>query len=913
MKKIINAQRYHALKAVLTLTYLTLLSVTFLVACADDDLVSHVDNGTVVAFSVEDFQNSAGANATPAGGTITRAAFFEGLALHNLSPEDLSTQQIDVEGTAEGVNELCLVETTIAGVNPTAQHDAKTRANISTAITENFSSIGYRGTTAESISTKPWFHNKETKTDGTLLQPTLWSWGERFGRFYGISPQVKPGDSKLTVSPESYAGTPYLDFEVETGVSKQRDLMTACSDVVEYATQNVAPPIFLSFRHALTAIRFKVGKNLMRDKHITKVEIVGAMSKGRYTLATDKDGSGAVWSNQENPKTFTLDGVSVSTSKDVNQILMGNEGDNFTFFMLPQHLTGKNVQIKIYFDGSADAAITAPLKGEWKAGTTKTYSLSQKTVDWTYVFEVTSPYAVAFNKTETNNYTVRSYRYDSKTYDVQDMRWKVVGYDQNDDGKFSMDEKPEWLISLSKTEGEGGISAESGIATLKTDYIEELAPRNKSLKSAKEVGSIDNPYDLSTKGGSTARSTANSYVISAAGHYCIPLVYGNAITEGKNNRSSYQTSNEGARILKHFKDHALKDITDPWITRSNGGKNVPDNVKLVWEDESGLVTNLSLSGSDNNAFVNFEVPASAIKNGNAVIAVTKGGVVVWSWHLWFTVQEVLNTVEFINATGYHYKFIREPLGYKYTDWTVSTYSSPRSVRVKVEQINANSAEKQYGVFVITQKNGKYRRGYSTLYQFGRKEALPGTDDIKQKFRYPYDRPSRDCTIDYAIQHPEYILPSSIDGENYGNWCNYNYLNLWSADNTVEGYNDNPVIKTIYDPCPAGFKMPASKAFTGFTPNGKRIDDAKEANGTYADGWDFKSNIAGTDATVYFPVMGYRGLNNGQLNAKTHTGMFWTATPYGSRYAVFMDIDWGKVAPQSYNARGLGCSVHPVEE
>ena len=45
--------------------------------------------------------------------------------------------------------------------------------------------------------------------------------------------------------------------------------------------------------------------------------------------------------------------------------------------------------------------------------------------------------------------------------------------------------------------------------------------------------------------------------------------------------------------------------------------------------------------------------------------------------------------------------------------------------------------------------------------------------------------------------------------------NNKYFNLWSINNDRTGIN-TPVVKTIYDPCPVGFKIPESDAFTGFT-------------------------------------------------------------------------------------------------
>lgn len=885
-------------------------SLGMLASCADDDLANgggkeDGDRGTAVTFTVSDVQDDAqnamfapvAGNTRAFGGEVTRTVFADALAMQGLTPGDLTTQKLPVEG---GDGSTCLVETTVAGVNPVKHTGAQTRANISTAITDKFSSIGYRGTTAAGISTTPWFHNKETNADGTLVEDIRWAWAQPYGRFYGISPQVTTAYNKLTVSDASYTSTPYVEFEVEQDVKKQKDLMTACSGVVQYATRFVAPETNLKFRHALTAVRFKVGSNLSWNKTINKVEIIGAMSKGKYTLPTDETGAGASWSNQSDPQTFTLGGdgtVSVSTSAAVNQIILGNTDDNYTFYMIPQSLSG--VSVKIYF--SDNTSINANLSGTWKPGTTKTYALSQNTSTWNYQLTVTNPTAAAYTSTTTGNYTVQSYR-QALDGTQQPVKWKVVGYDGNGDGVFSMDEKPSWLTSLSKEEGDGGTSAESGNATLTTDVTDLLAARNNALKSATPLGSAGSPYDLSTKGGSVARSTANSYVISAPGHYSIPLVYGNAITRGATNSHAYTSSASGTYVLQHFKDHAGQDITDPWITQSNSGANAPDAAKIVWADESGLVTDLSVAGSGTNAFVKFEVPASAIKTGNAVIAVTKGGTVVWSWHLWFAPQDVLNTTEVTNFQNVKYNFTNETLGWKYTSWMGTTYSSPRSVKVKVEQTVGQAGGKQVGYITITQNNGSVRQGYSTLYQFGRKDAFPGTDTTPDG---SFNKNGGDhMSIQNGIQNPGTFY---IDGSSWDR--GYNQYNLWSMENTITGFNDNAVVKTIYDPSPAGFKMPASNAFTGFTTTGI-YSGTPNVSGDWDNGWNFKGT--GTH-TVYFPASGYRYYGDGSLRYVGNSGCDWSAVAYRTDNGWSLDFSQGIVYPQYGHRRSSGFSVRPVSE
>ena len=545
----------------------------WLASCSDDDFANGTehdgDKGASVSFTVSDLQDDAPQSAAaPVAqlakaykGEISQASFANSLAMQGLTVEDLTTQKLPVEG---GDGSACLIETTVPGSNP-VKRSPITRADITTAITENFTTIGYRGTSAAGISTTPWFYNKATRPDGSLIDDIRWSWDLRFGKFYAVSPMVTGSYSKIALSDAGYASTPYVDFEAETDVKKQKDLMTACSGVVEYATRYVAPTSKLAFRHALTAVRFKVGQNLSWAKTITKVEIVGAMSKGRYTLPTDENGTDAGWSDLSAPATFTLDGVNVSTSRAVNQVIMGNTGDNYTFYMLPQPLAG--VKVKIYF--SDNTSINTNLSGTWKAGTTKTYALSENKSTWQYTLTVTNPAAVDYTSSTTSSYHITSYR---KAPDgtLQPVSWKVVGFDGNGDGVFSMDEKPSWLTSLSKTEGYGGGAAETGTATLATDITDLLAARNKALKSATPLGSAGSPYDLSTKGGSVARSTANCYVISAPGHYSIPLVYGNAITGGVANAHAYTSSASGTYVLQHL---SLDNADQRWRQHSRRGKN----------------------------------------------------------------------------------------------------------------------------------------------------------------------------------------------------------------------------------------------------------------------------------------------------------------------------------------------------
>ena len=883
------------------------------VSCADDDLDNGGTNGNdaLVRFSVNDVQEGAISR-----GAMTRGAITPGLVSNDLAGGKLaahSNRNIDV----------CLIETTVEGVNP-VKADARTRADIiATSTLGDFSASGIRGTAASGILTTPeWFHAKKTKSNGELYSPIRWSFAQPKARFFAVYPNAE-SYAKMTINnTDATSGSPSVDFEVNSDVTKQVDLMTACTGDVEYATQFQQPTTKLDFRHALTGIRFAVGQNLSWNKTIDKVELRGAVMKSKYVLSKQFDGNGADWDHSSDTRgNATLSGVSVSTSANPNVTIMGNAGDNYTFYMIPQQLTG---YVTAYVHCTDGTEITVPLKGEWKAGTTRTYKLSQTTSTWTYTLTPTDPSRAAnYDETQSQAYGITSYREDPATHQQQAVAWKVVGYDANNDGTFSMAEKPAWLTSLSKTEGTGGTAADQGTATLTKDVTDLLAKRNKALKEATALGTAT-PYDLSTKGGSVARSTANSYVISAPGHYRIPLVYGNAIENGSTNANAY-TSHAAAGnsyVLYNFKDHNNQNITDPWIEKTNGGaNNGVDGAEVVWADAADLVhlssTPISHDASG-NAFLDFEVTAADIQSGNAVVAVKKGGTTVWSWHLWFAPKDALDKIPVTNYQGKVYNFTKETLGWKPTQWSGSTYDKARTVKVKVVQTIKNGGVAQETVINITQNPGNVKKGATTLYQFGRKDAFPGVDASDLAANSHFTQNAGDnMTIMNNIQNPDkfYIYGSSM-------YTNYGYYNLWSADNTVIGSynqgNDNPVVKTVYDPCPVGFKMPANNAFTGFTANGQNGGtmnvDGTDNWQTYQNnfGHNFWTNSSKT-ATINFPASGFRSYNDGSLGVVGGGGCYWSAVPSTTGYGCHLDFGSGTVSPLNGSLRTYGFAARSVSE
>lgn len=873
--------------AALTFACLSGLTALGLTACSDNELDSTNigQNGTAVRFQVTtaDKQAQQAAKADP-NFAMTRAGFAEQLKPQGLTPEDLATRKIEIPGNSE----YCLIESTVAGIDDEFTNDnaVATRAKITTTATlGKFSAIAYRGSSATGISTTPWFHNAEVNADGTLATTQLWSWSEPYARFYAVYPQVTTSYSKLTLSPASNTSTPYVNIEVEPGVQNQKDLMTACTGTtpIHYATQGTAPAVPLQFQHAMTAIRFKIGDRLSGTHKITKIEIVGAKSKGKFTLpssvqATSGASFNSAWSDVSTPATFTLDGISVNTSGHVNETIVGKDNDNFTFYMIPQSAAG--IKVKVYFDNQASPAIVAPFAGTWKAGTTKTYALSQSETNLKYTFTATTATVATSDDGATTTYDITSYVNDDSQQRA--VKWKVVGYDADGDGTFSMSEKPAWLRSLDGEGGSGTNITETHTATFNANERNLLKERNEAMQNK----TVTPNYNLSNSTGASAiQNTANCYVIDAPGTYRIPLVYGNAIKDGSDNTSAYKTTVTGGFVpgyteeltLDNFLDHNDHKITSPYINEQNAARPATQ-AEVIWSDVAGVVTNATVTGSGQSSFLEFTVNKNQLVNGNAVIAVkNSSGTVMWSWHLWFTPKSSLDKIA-MTSDGQTYNFTSDNLGWKYTSWWGGT--KDRTVVVKLEQ-QAEVGTKKEATVTLTQKKGKDERiGYGNLYQWGRKDAIPGTNTL-----FPagysfngsgyttvgdneYNDPAKKAlmetrTIGLSIQKPGEMLPKVGGGKL--SWFYKQYINLWSTDNNKFDGSVRDGKKTIYDPSPVGFKVPDAYAFEGFSLTGAEWNN----------GYTF---IANNNKDIYFQAGGARIGTNGSIAANGTNGLYWQSVP-----------------------------------
>lgn len=308
----------------------------------------------------------------------------------------------------------------------------------------------------------------------------------------------------------------------------------------------------------------------------------------------------------------------------------------------------------------------------------------------------------------------------------------------------------------------------------------------------------------------------------------------------------------------------------------------PKSAKLMWEDTEGFISGVSL--------VKGKVLFTAEKNvGNAMIAVFDGaGTVLWSWHIW-GVGDTMPEDEEVSSQA--------------------TISANSTLKVKYTVM-----DRTLGALSKTSY-------FTTLYQWGRKDPIPNSTtyfvdgqatDIETT--YPVYKPgsAADATILTSIQHPECIIDDYKDQA--GDWLasdkTNNYNLLWGDANTTYVFNKSKPAagkgwtngKTIYDPCPSGYRVSSKFAWTGFcgsssgdTKNIDYINFVKYENGYY-----FKKNSS-DGVGIYFPMTGSRGCKTGSL---------WVGSGASAYSSLNHDASYWASAPSQNLGKGARMSISP---
>ena len=143
-----------------------------------------------------------------------------------------------------------------------------------------------------------------------------------------------------------------------------------------------------------------------------------------------------------------------------------------------------------------------------------------------------------------------------------------------------------------------------------------------------------------------------------------------------------------------------------------------------------------------------------------------------------------------------------------------------------------------------------------------------------------------------------------------------YVNLWSTDNERTDANDDVVIKSVYDPSPVGYSLPASNAFTGFTTTGGTVNNQSDlfnVKGEFDKGWYFYTKPNKKGNTLFFQALGWRYDITGSLDYMTLDGLYWVAGPSGRKNGRYLHFSSGYVYPLDNTNRAFGFPVRSAEE
>jgi hypothetical protein len=282
---------------------------------------------------------------------------------------------------------------------------------------------------------------------------------------------------------------------------------------------------------------------------------------------------------------------------------------------------------------------------------------------------------------------------------------------------------------------------------------------------------------------------------------------------------------------------------------------------VVWDD-AGVINAVAVTGSGNTA----EVAVSTNNvSGNAVVKIYTAGdrsqTPVWSYHIWVTgynpddpnaaEHETFTNTYNTNNNGSHFVFMDRNLGATEAGLTAAA------------------------------------RGVS--YQWGRKDPFPATGPVPM-----VAADATAGTVAYAIKHPDkFITTQAVPHD-------WHYAAL---DNSLWGHNSS---KSIYDPCPAGWRVPTNSEMNevkspwyGFT----------DANGTWTsdEGWSW-----GTNAD--YPMTGFRSRENGDLYPNNLE--CWCASPVGDSnraMRLFSMMIYKTVAVAGSETRAYGFPTRCVRE
>ena len=318
-----------------------------------------------------------------------------------------------------------------------------------------------------------------------------------------------------------------------------------------------------------------------------------------------------------------------------------------------------------------------------------------------------------------------------------------------------------------------------------------------------------------------------------------------------------------------FKFKAAKG-KDGDILSSIGGDEDNDIV-VLWETTN---TNVAPSKGDiiaavdydkqdgKDAYIVFKMPAT-ITPGNALIAAKNAaGKILWSWHIWVPATEI--------ATN---------------DYGISTPEMMDRYLGALEAAATNAPATAANI--------------GCAYEWGRKDPFPGPESFGSSVGAAVSGTSITASSTKISIAESILNPTVMVVVNGKDWNSTSDNTLWNNSGT----------KSIYDPCPVGYKVPSLSDCPNFY-----VSDLSTIPGWSIDGTTNHIFTIGSPATA-FPLCGYTDEANGTYSfsyPNTRVSI-WSADASSDNSGNNIDVRVGDRQKQSSTAKSRASFIRCVRE
>lgn len=566
--------------------------------------------------------------------------------------------------------------------------------------------------------------------------------------------------------------------------------------------------------------------------------------------------------------------------------------------VLPAKLAGVNLSVS----GSTSKSsleLSACEAADLKPGTVNklSLSLSPGPIRQDYTFDVTSgaigeeannKQLIYLGANKTQSTAVKGIRIAESKVDLEYESGETKSEDT-----FWEAAAPDWIV-LSRTSGKGA-------ADIDVMVLPNLNPLKKDR--------VETTTDLSADG------TANTYLVHAPGTYRFDArVMGNG--------------DAGVPDGAGFTDYNGSEIASAALS---GGVSA----RVLWQECVCQITDVKYDGSS----IEFTTSDHVVPS-NAVIALCDAaGRIVWSWQIWFTdelnADDVIvnaNTNETAVAQGLNrFLLMDRNLGAMCRlDGDATRFPKKREGEITVIQYTDESKTIPTGKSFTTKvyQHGVASNSYykplcycGMKYQWGRKDPFvsPYTSGNWPAFvRFDGDNNeiARIVTANggfgkgYGITVASGIAAPDTYYKSNGttNWLEAHNFDLWGnadGNKTDAATNARPYgVKTVYDPCPPGYKVPTIDAFTAFSTTW--------VVGGFSNGYFFRAGSSDT-AGVFFPAAGEIN-SGGSLASVGADSYYYTGSiTRGSNNSHQMQVKNGTVNNNFNTGHGNGRTVRCMRE